>query len=167
MVQSHDIDGKWLNTPVAGTDINTITDPHGLRAWWPDGSPYASTKEDITLDASTKTYLDKHFAAVDDHIKQYVPRAVLMVLTGQTNALYPADSMDGTGAEKGTLNDFSGFTTNPFGKVLAAQTATINALAEKTGLTGDQIKAIITEALNASVVDVNVTVHGDTGVNPV
>lgn len=153
----------------APADANAIrvSSPAALQALFLGGQ---SKQEDITLDATTKTYLDRMHADinkhVDDRLKQFVPRAVLMVLTGQTNALYNASSMDGAGAEKGTLDDFSGFKANPFGKVLAAQTAAITALAEKTNLTPDQIKAIITEALAASVVDVNVTVHGDTGATP-
>lgn len=40
LVQSHDAAGNWLNSPVPGTDINTVTNPDRLPAWWPDGSPY-------------------------------------------------------------------------------------------------------------------------------
>lgn len=43
MVQSHDAQGNWINTQVPGTDVNTVIDPHALGAWWPAGSPYAST----------------------------------------------------------------------------------------------------------------------------
>lgn len=42
MVQEHDASGVWYSSPVAGTDVNTITDPHGLHAWWPDNSPYGA-----------------------------------------------------------------------------------------------------------------------------
>jgi hypothetical protein len=42
MVQAHDVNGNWISSPVAGTDRNTITDPHALGAWWPTGSPYSS-----------------------------------------------------------------------------------------------------------------------------
>jgi hypothetical protein len=41
MVQSHDAAGNWINSPVPGTDINTITDPYATGAWFPDGSPYS------------------------------------------------------------------------------------------------------------------------------
>jgi hypothetical protein len=41
LVQSHDAAGNWLRSPVAGTDINTVTQPGRLPAWWPPGSPYA------------------------------------------------------------------------------------------------------------------------------
>lgn len=51
LVQSHTLAGAWLNSPVSGTDINTITQPFKLPAWWPDGSPYggdvALTDDDI------------------------------------------------------------------------------------------------------------------------
>lgn len=40
LVQSHDANGNWLSSPVAGTDINTVTQPERLLAWWPDNSPY-------------------------------------------------------------------------------------------------------------------------------
>jgi hypothetical protein len=40
LVQSHDSAGNWLNTPVASSDINTITDVASLHAWWPTNSPY-------------------------------------------------------------------------------------------------------------------------------
>lgn len=43
MVQSHDANGNWLNSPVAGTDVNTVTQPHKLAAYWPAGSPYTPT----------------------------------------------------------------------------------------------------------------------------
>jgi len=42
MVQSHNATGNWITTPVPGTDINTVTDPRALGAWWPPGSPYAT-----------------------------------------------------------------------------------------------------------------------------
>lgn len=42
MVQSHDAAGNWLNSHVSGTDVNTVTDPSAVKAWWPDGSPYAT-----------------------------------------------------------------------------------------------------------------------------
>ena len=54
LVQSHDAAGNWLSSPIPGTDINTVINPHGLGAWWPDGSPYAPggtvSKQDV-LDA--------------------------------------------------------------------------------------------------------------------
>lgn len=42
LVQSHDAHGAWLSSPVPGTDINTVTQPSRLPAWWPTSSPYAS-----------------------------------------------------------------------------------------------------------------------------
>jgi hypothetical protein len=41
MVQMHDAGGNWLSSPVSGTDINTVTQPQKLGAWWPTNSPYA------------------------------------------------------------------------------------------------------------------------------
>lgn len=46
LVQSHDVNGNWLNTPISGTDINTVTHPEILGAWWPDNSPFG---EDVAL----------------------------------------------------------------------------------------------------------------------
>lgn len=43
LVQSHDAAGNWLKSPIPGTDINTVTRPGALGAWWPDGSPYGGT----------------------------------------------------------------------------------------------------------------------------
>jgi hypothetical protein len=43
LVQSHDTAGTWINSPIPGTDINTVTNPQAVRAWWPDGSPYGGT----------------------------------------------------------------------------------------------------------------------------
>ena len=48
MVQGHDIAGHWTNDPAynplyPGADINTVTDPYGLPAYWPTGSPYAAS----------------------------------------------------------------------------------------------------------------------------
>lgn len=48
MVQGHDINGNWIqNQAIPGTDINTVTDPYALNAWWPTGSPY-STGDDMS-----------------------------------------------------------------------------------------------------------------------
>lgn len=52
MVQSHDAAGNWINTQVPGTDVNTVIDPHALGAWWPAGSPYASTTTTASGEAS-------------------------------------------------------------------------------------------------------------------
>jgi hypothetical protein len=42
MVQGHDINGNWIqDKKILGTDINTVTDPYAVYAWWPAGSPYA------------------------------------------------------------------------------------------------------------------------------
>lgn len=49
MVQGHDVAGNWIQSlAVPGTDINTVTDPYALNAWWPTGSPYA-TKGDAPM----------------------------------------------------------------------------------------------------------------------
>ena len=37
MVQNHDITGNWLTSPVAGSDINTITDLAAIGAWGTGG----------------------------------------------------------------------------------------------------------------------------------
>jgi hypothetical protein len=55
VVQAHDASGNWIQdpTPVAATDINTITKPELLRAWWPDNSPFkqgAVTDVDLSND---------------------------------------------------------------------------------------------------------------------
>jgi hypothetical protein len=55
VVQGHDVNGNWVNDPVVSTDINTVTDPHALRAWWPDNSPYGGT----IMDAATAARFDK------------------------------------------------------------------------------------------------------------
>jgi hypothetical protein len=57
MVQSHDAAGNWINSPVPATDINTVTDPRAIGAWWPAGSPYGEdmplTQADADLVAKT------------------------------------------------------------------------------------------------------------------
>ena len=40
LVQSHDAAGNWLDSPVPATDVNTVTQPGRVGAWWPDGSTY-------------------------------------------------------------------------------------------------------------------------------
>jgi len=55
IVQSHDANGNWMNSPVPGTDVNTVTDPHAIGAWWPDGSPYEG---DIVTPADIKAVVD-------------------------------------------------------------------------------------------------------------
>lgn len=47
LVQSHDATGNWLNSHVGGTDVNTVTDPNAVGAWWPDGSPYATVSDPL------------------------------------------------------------------------------------------------------------------------
>lgn len=50
----------WLDTPVPGTDVNTVTQPDRLAAWWPDGSPYAGGGDMPLTDAE----IEKIAAAV-------------------------------------------------------------------------------------------------------
>lgn len=40
-VQSHHADGSWFDSPIPGTDVNTVTRPDKLGAWWPEGSEFA------------------------------------------------------------------------------------------------------------------------------
>jgi len=61
MVQEHDIDGNWLSSPLAGTDINTITDPAALHAWWPPNSPYG---DDDMSAADVKAIIDDLHPAI-------------------------------------------------------------------------------------------------------
>jgi hypothetical protein len=56
LVQSHDAAGNWINSHVTGTDINTVTDPHALGAWWPDGSPYSTGG--LHMDADVRARFD-------------------------------------------------------------------------------------------------------------
>jgi hypothetical protein len=71
LVQSHDAAGNWLNSPVAGTDINTVTQPGRLPAWWPPGSPYAAGGH-MTMDADVKARFDQL-----ETLLRGVPHAVL------------------------------------------------------------------------------------------
>lgn len=34
---------QHISTPVPGTDLDVVTDPYHVGAWWPTGSPYASS----------------------------------------------------------------------------------------------------------------------------
>jgi hypothetical protein len=68
MVQGHDVGGNWINSPVPGTDINTVTDPHALYAWWETGSPYEQGDSPMTpyeiqqiAAASAKATVDEMF----------------------------------------------------------------------------------------------------------
>lgn len=64
MVQSHDADGNWLTTHVPGTDVNTITQPAKLLAWWPDNSPYQ--EDDMpTADEIADALLNKKITVKD------------------------------------------------------------------------------------------------------
>jgi len=64
LIQSHDAAGNWLNSPIPGTDINTVVNPHALGAWWPDGSPYARTEFSMTMDPEVKGRFDAIDAAL-------------------------------------------------------------------------------------------------------
>lgn len=67
MVQSHDVNGNWLNTPVFGTDINTVTRPHELAAWWPEGSEYGMTPADVVAELLKPDNLDKLATGIMRH----------------------------------------------------------------------------------------------------
>ena len=54
MVQSHHLDGSWFDTPVPGTDVNVVTRPDKLAAWWPDGSEFALPSAQDIADAIWK-----------------------------------------------------------------------------------------------------------------
>jgi len=120
-------------------------------------------QEDDMYDAKAEQRLYDH---IDGRLRTYVPRAVLMVLTGQPNALYPQALMDGKGPEKGTLNDFSGFKAQPVAAVLAAQAAALDALATKTGMTPGEIETIIQDSIAKSVINVDINVAGQIQADP-
>lgn len=64
LIQSHDAAGNWLTSPIADTDVNTVTHPRALRAWWPTSSPYAKPspsdllEEIMALPGAPKTYAE-------------------------------------------------------------------------------------------------------------
>jgi len=112
--------------------------------------------EDLSIvDAETKSYLDNMQSNLAHHIdvaiKENLPRAVLMVLSGQPNSMYTAADMAG---------DYKGFVTNSVYQQLAGQEAALTAIAEKTGLSAAEIGAIVADALAKNVVDVDINVHG-------
>jgi hypothetical protein len=43
-----------IGSPVAGTDLDQITNPTGIHAWWPAGSPFGVTDMDATQDERLK-----------------------------------------------------------------------------------------------------------------
>lgn len=67
LVQSHDAAGNWLNSHVGGTDINTVTDPNAVGAWWPDGSSYGGNIMDAAT-AARFDAIDAHLRAQDERI---------------------------------------------------------------------------------------------------
>jgi len=58
IIQGHDIADNWLASPVAGADINTVTDPTAVHAWWPTGSPYATTGDPPMTPAEIQSVAD-------------------------------------------------------------------------------------------------------------
>ncbi|HZC73700.1 MAG TPA: hypothetical protein VE442_23615 [Jatrophihabitans sp.] len=54
MVQSHHADGNWFPSPVRAADVNTVTQPDKLGAWWPEGSEFAMPTLDEILDGVEK-----------------------------------------------------------------------------------------------------------------
>lgn len=62
MVQEHDADGNWLSSPVPGTDVNTITDPGAVHAWWPNNSPYATQGDAPMTPAEIQSVADAVWA---------------------------------------------------------------------------------------------------------
>jgi len=168
MVQFHDADGNWLNTSVPGTDVNTVTDPKALKAWWPTGSPYGGNIM-ATLDADDL----KTLGAMMDH---RLVRVISYLTTGRGNAyinpntdLLPAPGFP-AGKDAWSFFDDPGTVTlnelSAQGKTIVltetAQNAAITALANKAGLTPEQLTQIVNDAVKNAVVDVNVTVHDDT-----
>jgi hypothetical protein len=79
MVQGHDIAGNWINSPVPGTDINTVTDPHALYAWWPAGSPYeqgdlpmlAADIKAIAVATANEVWNVENLAGTSNHVASY------------------------------------------------------------------------------------------------
>lgn len=61
MVQEHNLDGTWHSSPVAGTDLNLVTDPYAIGAYWPDGSPYGG---DVLTPDDIKAIWDYPFASI-------------------------------------------------------------------------------------------------------
>lgn len=143
MVQQHHADGSWFASPVAGTDVNTVLDPHALGAWWPASSPYASSG-DIVLDTATQTQIT---AIVREVLREELPRIAGVIRWGSRNAAYNATNagqlVDGLGIQ-GTIQK----------AVAAQQTAQVDvaalaaALAPQFGAEmGKQVAQAIGQAL--------------------
>lgn len=85
MVQSHTTGGGWLNSPITGTDVNTITQPTKLAAWWPDGSTYGGDM--LTAAQATQLANAVRYSAAADARAQSLQGAVTALASGFTDAL--------------------------------------------------------------------------------
>lgn len=89
MVQSHNAAGEWLDTGVAGTDINTVIDPHALGAWWSAGSPYTNGDDMSAADvAAINKHADELRKAEQDDLKR-----LGQWLAGAGNSVFNVDTM--------------------------------------------------------------------------
>lgn len=120
IVQSHDATGQlWLNDPVPSTDINTVTDPYALKAWWPDGSPYGGG-------SMTQPQIDEIMARFDK-------------IDNRLTALFQVDTNgDGKPDITGTVQGADRYTIAP---LVAPITAQLNELAT-------QLQAVQTSVTN-------------------
>lgn len=70
MVQSHHADGSWFTSPVAATDVDTVTRPGLLGAWWPDGSTHGDdmpTAADVVAELLKPKNVAKLAAGIAQH----------------------------------------------------------------------------------------------------
>lgn len=87
VVQAHDENGNWIQdpTPVASTDINTITQPDLLGAWWPDDSPYGGNMATVThlADSAIQDLLQHPFMKDSDGKDVTVGQALRRVVLAE------------------------------------------------------------------------------------
>lgn len=123
LVQSHDATGQiWLNDPVPSTDINTVTDPYALLAWWPDGSPYGG------LTVSDITDILARLDAIDTHLHNQDVR-ITSLFQVDTNG-------DGKPDITGTVQGAERYTLSPLLAPIMAQLNALNAAMAKLETAG-------------------------------
>jgi hypothetical protein len=83
-VQSHHLNGFWWPSPVAASDVNAVTQPNKLAAWWPDGSEF-----NMALSADDKKFI-KDNTVSQSEVEGLLVSALIALASGQESGPFTA-----------------------------------------------------------------------------
>jgi len=153
------------HTPVPGTDLDTVTDPYHVGAWWPDGSPYGV---DMPLTAADAALVWASPILLDDGKTKW--QAAHLLKRAYTEADAAGTAVTQLAARVTTLEQILGGTDTQPGvaprvaQVQAALTQVQAALAamspaEQEKLDADMVASKVLAALNGATLNVNTQVQ--------